>query len=246
MAENLASKLGIQSYCFRGFPKAEQIIEGLKACGVDKLEICGVHWKPAEQPDPRVVVEEYRKGGITLSSFGVQAIGDDEKAARPAFELAKAAGFPVISADVRGANGLAVAEKLCKEYVKKIAIHNHGRKHRLGPAWALEELFAKASMNVGLCLDTAWALDSGDDPLAVAQKFKDRLYGLHLKDFVFDRAGKHQDVVVGTGNLNLQGMADFLKSINFGGYLTLEYEGDVNNPTPALKKCCEAIRKAFA
>ena len=37
-------------------------------------------------------------------------------------------------------------------------------------------------------------LDSGGDPLAVADKFRDRLYGLHVKDFVFKPDGKPEDV----------------------------------------------------
>jgi sugar phosphate isomerase/epimerase len=89
-------------------------------------------------------------------------------------------------------------------------------------------------------------LDSGFDPVEIAQKYQKRLYGLHIKDFIFDRAGNPEDVVVGTGNLKLKALADFLKSINFGGYVTLEYEGDAGNPVPALKKCVEEIRAAFA
>lgn len=244
MAENLSDKLGIQSYCFRGFSEPEKLVAGLRECGVDKLELCGVHWDMAKNPDPADVLSAYESAGVAVSAFGVHGIGADEAAARPVFEMAKAAGFPTVSADIRE-GGLPVAEKLCEEYGKKIAIHNHGRKHRYGPAWALAELFSRASMNVGLCLDTAWALDSGDDPLAVAQRFRERLYGLHLKDFVFDRAGKPEDVVVGEGNLDLPGMAQFLQETGFDGYLTLEYEGDVDNPVPALKKCCERIREVF-
>jgi sugar phosphate isomerase/epimerase len=89
-------------------------------------------------------------------------------------------------------------------------------------------------------------LDSGEDPLAVARKFQDRLYGLHIKDFVFDRAGRPKDVIVGTGNLDLEGLAAFLTDIAFDGYLTLEYEGDVDDPVPATKECVDAVWAAFA
>ncbi|MDD5697982.1 MAG: TIM barrel protein [Victivallaceae bacterium] len=128
-------------------------------------------------------MQEYTDAGIKISSFGVNRFTGDEKAARQVFDFAKAAGFSAISADL-AEGGLAVAEKLCEEYGKKIAIHNHGRKHELGSVRALESLFSKSSPNIGLCLDTAWMLDSGEDPVAIAEKFKDRLYGLHLKDFI--------------------------------------------------------------
>jgi sugar phosphate isomerase/epimerase len=108
----------------------------------------------------------------------------------------------------------------------------------------LEGVFGETSLNVGLCLDTAWMLDSGEEPVAVAAQFKERLYGLHVKDFVFED-GKPEDVVVGQGGLNLDALAAFLVEMGFDGYLTLEYEGDVDNPVPALRQCCDAIREAF-
>ena len=85
-------------------------------------------------------------------------------------------------------------------------------------------------------------LDSGEDPLQVAERFKERLYGVHIKDFVFDRDGKPRDVVVGTGNLDLQGLMHYLKSIDYQGFVTLEYEGDMDNPVPALSECVAAIQ----
>ena len=161
-------------------------------------------------------------------------------------EIARLAGFKTLSADFKDDAGLVVAEKLSAEYGRKLALHNHGRHHRLGAPWAIDALLAKSSDRIGLCLDTAWMLDSGFDPVEIAKKYQKRLYGLHIKDFIFDRAGNPEDVVVGTGNLKLKELADFLKSIDFDGYVTLEYEGDAANPVPALKQCVEKIRAAFA
>lgn len=239
---NLISRLGIQSWCFREFKETSKVIRALDECGVNHLEICPVHIDVKK--NAAEVLKEYTDAGIRISSFGVSYFTKDEEAARKVFEFAKMDDFSTIGADL-GEGGLETAEKLCREYGKKIAIHNHGRKHTLGSVEALGKLFAKSSPNVGLCLDTAWMLDSGEDPVAVAEKFKERLYGLHIKDFVFDRAGKPEDVVVGTGNLNLEKLASFLSKINFGGYITLEYEGDKDNPVPALKKCVEKLNYSF-
>lgn len=244
MATDLSAELAIQSWCFRGFKSHEAVIDALKQCGCDRIELSAAHLKPAEAPDLAKVVELYRSAGITITCYGVFGIGKDEGSARKVFDFAKIAGFGTLSGDI-APGGLPLAEKLCAEYGVKLAIHNHGRKHRLGPVWALEELFAQASDNVGLCLDTAWMLDSGEDPVAIARKFADRLYGLHVKDFVFDCAGKPADVVVGQGNLDLPALLGLMKEIGFDGYFTLEYEGDVNDPVPATKQCVEAIRAAL-
>ena len=68
-------------------------------------------------------------------------------------------------------------------------------------------------------------------------------YSVHLKDFVFDKARKPEDVVVGEGNLDLNKTFTTLKNINFQGRLILEYEGDPADPIPALKQCVEAVNK---
>jgi sugar phosphate isomerase/epimerase len=93
-------------------------------------------------------------------------------------------------------------------------------------------------------MDTAWALDAKQDPVKWAEKYAARLYAVHIKDFVFDRARQSTDVVVGTGNLKLAELIKTLKSKGFQGEWILEYEGDVENPIPALQKCVEAIRQA--
>lgn len=244
MAMELIDRMGIQSYCFRAFKENEQVIQGLKDCGVDRIELCGVHLNPLED-DITACFDLYKKNDIAISSFGVHRFDTDEDQARKVFELAKLAGFPTISTDL-AEGALPVVEKLCEEYGKRVAIHNHGKNHHLGSVAALESLFAKSSRNVGLCLDTAWMLQSGENPVAVARKFQDRLYGLHLKDFIFDAEGKHTDVIVGTGGLELAALVKLLNDCGFAGYLTQEYEGNVDDPVPALKECVTAIKTAFA
>ena len=138
---------------------------------------------------------------------------------------------------------MEVADKLAQEYDVWLGIHNHGGRHWLGCSTMIAHVLSKCSERIGLCLDTAWALDSREDPVAMAEKFADRLYGLHIKDFVFDRARKPSDVVVGTGNLNLPKLYEALKKMDFNSYAALEYEGDVDNPVPAVSKCVQAVRQ---
>lgn len=240
----LSDRIGIQGYCFRALEAPGGLIGALGECGADRLEMWGGHLDPSRDPGWAEALDHYRKRGITISSYGVHRFDGDEAGARPVFEFARRAGFPVISADL-APGGLETAEALCREYGRKIAVHNHGRKHPLGSVAALEELFAASSANIGLCLDTAWMLDSGEDPLAVARRFRSRLYGLHLKDFVFDRAGRPADVIIGTGNLDLPSLAGYLAESDFDGYLTLEYEGDSEDPVPPIRECLEAVRAAF-
>lgn len=106
----------------------------------------------------------------------------------------------------------------------------------------LEYLLSATSQRIGLCLYTAWALDAGEDPIAMAEKLSQHLFGVHIKDFVFDRGRKPQDVVVGTGNLALDVLLEQVASNSNVGYIVIEYEGDVENPIPALQECVEQVR----
>ncbi|MFI5356910.1 MAG: sugar phosphate isomerase/epimerase family protein, partial [Opitutales bacterium] len=123
-------------------------------------------------------------------------------------------------------------------------IHNHGGRHWLGNAQMLESVFARTSPRIGLCLDTAWALDAHEDPVALAEKFADRLYGVHLKDFVFDRAGKPADTILGQGNLDLPKFLKLLGGNERTQSVIIEYEGDIENPVPALSECVRQIQAA--
>ena len=243
MTIDFMEALAIQSWCFRGFKTHDEVTAALGECGVSRIELSHAHYKPWEAGDHREIVDYYRRRGVAISCYGAFGIAGDEEKARKVFDFAKTAGFDTIVV-MFGQGGLETGEKLCAEYGKRIAVHNHGRHDPDGSVWRIEELLAGSSPNVGLCLDTAWMIDSGEDPVKVAEKFADRLYGVHIKDFVFDRAGKHSDVVVGTGNLDLPGFLKTLRRIDFNGFFTLEYEGDVNDPIPATKKCVEAIRRA--
>jgi sugar phosphate isomerase/epimerase len=53
-------------------------------------------------------------------------------------------------------------------------------------------------------------------------------------------------VIIGEGNLNLKKFLATLADIGFDGTFVLEYEGDVDDPVPALKQCVDAVRAALA
>lgn len=247
--KNTIAELGVQSYCFRGFKTNQEVIACIKACGLSAVELCGVHADFNHESAFGRIVSQYKEGGVRIVSIGVQEFADDEKKETSFFEFARRAGAGFMSVDFvldRMPACFRTAEKLAEKYDIRLAIHNHGGQHWLGSEAMLDYVFKMTSPRIGLCLDTAWALQSQKDPIELAERFGNRLYGLHIKDFIFDRAGKHQDVIVGTGNLMLCRLSEVLNKINFQGYTVLEYEGDVNNPVPAIKQCVEQVRKEFS
>ena len=244
--KNIGEELGVQSYCFRGFKENDEVVRCVKESGLSRIEICGVHADFSDESTFQSVIDTYRNAGIEIVSIGVQAMTADEAKEEKFFDFVKAAGAKHMAVDFKLPNvpdAYRMAEKLAEKYDIRLSIHNHGGRHWLGSSAMLDHVFKNTSERIGLCLDTAWALDSHEDPIAMMEKFADRLYGLHLKDFVFGRDGKPEDVVVGTGNLDLAKALQLAGENDKVGYAVLEYEGDVDNPVPAMKKCVDAVRK---
>jgi len=241
-------RLGIQSYCFRKFQPLEKLIEALDEVGLKYVELWPGH-QPFDAPEAelRRAIEAIRSAGIGIDSCGVSRMADDEQANRNLLAFGKMAGVRAVSVDFPADvsdETLRKIEALCEEYEVDIALHNHGKKHHWGPPERVEELLTRTGPRVGLCLDTAWALDSGADPLEMAERFYDRLKGVHLKDFAFDADGAHEDVIIGTGNLNLPGLLKLLSERGFAGYMSLEYEGNADAPLPDVKACVQAVEEA--
>lgn len=245
---DIVSTLGAQSYCYRGFKDLKTVVSLVKETGLSAIELWGGHCDWADPSKWESAIAALRKGGITIHAIGVNGFANDPAKERNYFEFCRRAGVQVITANFSMdsvPDALRAAERMADEYDVNLAVHNHGGHHWLGSAEALRWLFKRTSPRIGLCLDTAWAIDASLDPVKAADEFKDRLYGLHLKDFVYERVRRPVDVIVGSGNLDLKALLAKLRENDFSGYAVLEYEADVQNPVPALKKCVAAVKAAW-
>ncbi len=243
---NISKALAVQSYCFRNFKDNKRVAELVKECGLSRIEVCAVHADFSDEGCFDSVIDAYASADVQIVGIGVQQFKNKPEDEEKFFKFAQRAGVKTISANFGFAfskDAFKTAEELAEKYDINVAIHNHGGKHWLGSSGVLKVVFQETGPRIGLMLDTAWALDSREDPVAMIRTFGERLYGVHIKDFVFDRARKPEDVVIGTGNLDLPGMVTALKEVSFSGAPILEYEGDIENPVPALTECVEVIRK---
>ena len=236
-------RLGIQSYCFRVCESVSELIGALGQVGLRYVEL----W-PGHQPldvDPAILrgaLAQFAAHGITVDACGCVS-APNGKAIRPALEFARLAGIKAVTADPDPEPAVCKQlEQLCDEYDVNIAVHNHGRDHRLGTIAALDELFSRTSPRIGLCLDTGWLLDAGDDVFEAVARFGDRLYGVHLKDFAYDDDGTRHDVIAGEGMLDLPRLMSALRIVGYQGYLSIEYEGDMESPLPSVRKCVQAVQ----
>jgi sugar phosphate isomerase/epimerase len=239
---------GVQSYCFRDFKDNADVAKKVRQIGVDKIEVCGVHADFSKPDAFKDVVKTYNNEGVSVISIGVQTFtGADTEEAW--FECAKNAGAKHISAHFRIDSFETAIKKtsaLCKKYGIKVGIHCHGGYMFGGSPDVIEHLIKLGEGEIGLCIDTAWCMQIGPrsgDPVKWAEKFAGKIFGIHYKDFTFDKNAMWNDVVVGTGNLNLPAFVDALKKANFDGMAVIEYEADPANPVPALTECVKQMRK---
>ena len=241
---------GVQSYCLRAFKSNIDVAQKVRAIGLDSIEVCGIH-ADFNQPEAwKEIVAIYQNEGVSMSSIGVQNFqGDDGEKAW--FECAALAGARHISAHVQVESYMRAIPNIrrwSREFGIRVGLHNHGGYAFGGQPGVIEHLLDLGGPELGLCIDTAWAMQIGPgsgNPVQWAQQFTGRIYGTHLKDFTFRSNGQWDDVVVGTGNLDLPAYVKALQAGGFDGMAVIEYEGDVENPEPALKRCVEAMRAAL-
>jgi sugar phosphate isomerase/epimerase len=237
--------IAIQSWCFRNFKALPEFFAELKASGVTATEICAVHADFKNPSMAESIVEQFDKAGVKIVAIGVEYLSGDYQKDKPRFEWCKAAGVKNMSISFQPESmfdGLKTIEKLADEFDLQLGIHNHGGYDWLGNSDILKYIFSKTSKRIGLHMDTAWAIDAKQNPVEMAEKFIDRLVGVHIKDFVYDRERNPADVIIGEGILDLPKFVGVLKQANFSGPLVIEYEGDEKNPVPALSKCVKKLQ----
>ena len=238
---------GVQSFCFRHFKDNADVAQKVLDIGVQSIEVCAVH---ADFNDPeswKDIVKIYNDKGVDIVSIGVQTFtGQDSD--RDFFECAALADAKHISCHFQletYGKALAQVRGWSREFGIRVGIHSHGGYHFGGQPSVLNHLVGLGAPEVGLCIDTAWAMQIGPhqgNPVKWANDYAGHIYGVHYKDFVFGRDGMWEDVVVGEGNLDLKAFVGALEEGGFDGMAVIEYEADVENPVPALTKCVETMR----
>ncbi len=244
---SILDKLAVQSYCFRHFKDNADVAAKVREIGLNRIEVCAVHADFEDVSGWKEIIKIYEDQGVSIISIGVQTFNGEAKE-ESYFECAAAAGAKHISAHFKVGtfnHALAQVKSWSDKYGIKVGIHCHGGYMFGGQPDVLELLVGLGAPQVGLCIDTAWAMQIGPrqgNPVAWVEKYPGLVYGMHFKDFEFARDGAWKDTIVGEGNLDLPDLLKALEAQDFSGVGILEYEADIENPVPALKACVERMR----
>ncbi|ULQ52427.1 TIM barrel protein [Flavihumibacter fluvii] len=137
----------------------------------------------------------------------------------------------------KGADALAAAVK--EKYGMRTVFHHHGAGYVETPQeidWLLE--FTDPQL-VGLCFDTGhYRLGGGNEPLAALEKYYDRVWHVHFKDFspgvaqqaaannwdYFESVRNGIFCELGKGDVPFGAISQFLKSKNYDGWIVVEQD----------------------
>ncbi len=243
----LQEKIGVKSYSFKTIKNNRDVADAITQCNAATVDLSGCHVNYDDREQQEETVAIYREAGIEIAGIGVVQTGNDEAQMRRFFDFARLAGCGLVSVNFppeEHVETVRLVGKLCDEYGVRAAIHNHGGKHWLGTSVMASYVFGLTSPSVGLCLDTAWCIDSGEDPVEWLDRFGDRLYGVHFKDFTYSRDRIRKDEVVGEGILDLPAFLAAFKKMPNVISAVVEYEGQ--DALDATKASIEAIRGEWA
>ncbi len=236
-------RLAVQAYSFNRFTffeaidKAKELgLKYIEAYPGQRLNKDGmVKWDHNASKEVRDSVRAKLKAAdIKLVNYGVVDLGRDEASMRKVFDFAKDMGIETIVAEPK--EGLDIIDKLTEEYKINVAIHNHPKpSHYWSPQTVLDAIKGHGK-RIGACADTGHWPRSGVNPVEGLKQLKGHIISLHFKD-LNEQARNAHDVPWGTGSSNAKGMLEELKSQNFSGVFSIEYEHNWENSMPDIAQC---------
>jgi sugar phosphate isomerase/epimerase len=218
------------SYTFREF-SLEETISMTKRLGLKWISLKSFHL-PLESTEQQIrdVAEKVKASGLDLYGCGVIYMRNEQEVER-AFHYARTAGIKVIIG-VPNHDLLKRVEEKVKQFDIKLAIHNHGPTDKLYPTpGSAYERIKGLDPRIGICLDVGHTQRAGVDPSESAEKYKDRLWDVHIKDV--SRADKDGTTVeIGRGVMDIPHLLKTLVHIDYQGCAALEFEKDGKDPLP--------------
>jgi len=239
-------KLGVASYSFRKFSRA-QAITMTKELGTPYLNVKSFHLElnsaPAEIDAAR---KEFSDAGIVIVGIGnVDFKKDDDADIRSKFEYAKRLGAPLIVCAPTQVT-LPRLEKFVKEYDIKIAVHNHGPEDKYFPTpQSVLKIVKDLDPRCGLCIDIGHTARTGVDVVESIAEAGSRLLDMHVKDLA-DMRVKESQVAVGEGKMPFPAIFRQLIKMRYKGSVNLEYEIEDNDPMPGMQKSFSYMRGVLA
>jgi hypothetical protein len=240
-------QLGLASYTFRNFTRAE-LIQFMHQLHLDALNAKDVKdHLPTDPALEATALADYAAAKIKLHAAGtIPFTSNDPEDIRAKFEYAKRANIRVIVVGDPTPENLPIIEKFVKEYDIRFAIHNHGPEDKLWHS-PLDVLKVVNSMDprIGCCIDVGHCARAGVSPIDAIRAVGPRLFNMHMKDLA-DFKSKDSQVAVGEGIMPVRGIFEALIATHYRGFVDLEYEIHPDDPMPGVSASFVSMRRTLA
>ena len=240
-------KLGLASYTFRSFTRA-QSIGYMKQLRITDLNAKDVKdHLPMDPTLEAAALSDYAVNGIKLHAIGALYFPKtDDASIRANFEYAKRAGVQVIVAGDPTFESLPRMERFVQEYNIRLAIHNHGPEDKIWHS-PLDVLQAVKNLDprLGCCIDIGHCVRAGTDVVKAIHAVGPRLFNMHAKDLT-DFTSKESQVAVGEGIMPMHAIFEALVATKYQGFVDLEYEINAEDPMPGVISSFAYMRGVLA
>ena len=201
---------------------------------------------PVKMTEPgagQAVMERIRKVGGLLAALKAPflVLADDQSNERNAFSgRVYDKGCPNLTAEQWKHIGkiVADAEKVANEFELDLVFHPHVATYIETPEECERFYDATSHTNVGLCLDTGHCVYGHGDSVKEAEKYKDKLRFVHIKDcdvkvleqarqnkWTFEEAIEHKVfTVIGQGNIDFPAFFRTLVKNGYSGWSVVEQD----------------------
>ena len=220
--------VGFAGYSFVKF-NLDQSLEMMKRLRVKYLSAKDFHLPLDSSPAQMAAIKKkFDDHAITPYTVGVIYMKSKQDVDR-AFAYAQAFGVAMI---------VGVPDEIMLPYVEekvkltniRMAIHNHGPEDKLYPTpKSIYDRIKNMDARMGLCIDIGHTFRAGVLPEDAIKQYADRLFDLHIKD---EEAMKPdaKTIEIGRGAINFSALVDVLRTINYKGICSVEYEKDMDAP----------------
>ena len=250
-ADDAAWKLSMQSYTLHLFSVVESLEKtaqlGLKYIEIYPGQKMGGNFGDAlfgyqlSEDDQKKLKAIAASKGITIVSSGVWTAKRDEW--EKVFSFAKNMQQEFISAEP-ARDDWDLVEELAKRYQIKVAVHNHPSASSYWKPEILLESIKGRSELIGSSADVGHYKRMGLDPLECIRKLQGKIISFHFKDIApVGSEATLEDVVWGTGVLQVEEMLKELRRQHFKGYFTIEYEANWENNLPEIKASIDYFKQ---
>jgi len=225
-------KFGIAGWTFVNY-KLEAALDMMARVDMHYLCIKNFHL-PLDSTSEQITEFHARLKAKGVTGYAVGPIAmKTEAEADQAFAYCKRAGLSLV-VGVPEHELLPYIDRKVKEYGFHFAIHNHGSDDKLYPT--VESVYAKVKdldPRIGACHDIGYSMLMGLDPAAVTLKYGSRIFDIHIKDVTLASA-EGKDCELGRGIIDFPSFIKALRSVNYKGMCSLEYEKGDADPLPGI------------